>query len=115
MEKVYTLKELEEMKKATIKAAFNTLIKQMGKKSFTARELSEMTGGLLSPISIASRSSHGGWYGNGVTDSYIEDCGQRVISGGQKHLAEIDEDGNIIKTFYAKLPEKRVNIYKVYN
>lgn len=115
MEKVYTLKEIEAMKEATLKAAFNTLIKQMGRKSFTARELSEMTGGLLSPMSIASRSSHGGWFGNGVPGSYIEDCAQRVVSGGQKHLAEIDEDGNIIKTFYAKLPEKKVNVYRVYN
>lgn len=106
MEKIYTLKEIEAMKEATLKAAFNTLIKQMGKKSFTARELSEMTGGLLSPMSIANRSSHGGWFGNGVPGAYIEDCGQKVISGGQKHLAELDKDGNIIKTFMQNFPKR---------
>lgn len=113
MEKVYTLKELEEMKETTIKAAFNTLTSKMGKNSYTARELSEMTGGLLNARSIAARSSGYGWYGN--HSSKIKDCGKRVVDGGRKHLAELDKDGNIIKTFWAKLPEKRVNIYKVYN
>lgn len=114
MEKVYTLKELEAMKKATIEAAFNTLAKQMGKNAYTARDLSEMTGGLLSSASIAARASGRiGWCGG--AGRRINDCGKRVISGGRKRLAELDEDGNIIKTLWAKLPETRVNIYKIYN
>ena len=114
MEKVYTLKELEAMKEATISAAFNTLASEMGKKSYTARELSEMTGGLLSSASIAARASGRiGWCGS--AGRRINDCGQRAVSGGRKHLAEIDEDGHIIKSFWAKLPETRVNIYKIYN
>ena len=115
MEKVYTFKELEEMKEATIKAAFNTLASKMGKNAYTARELSEMTGGLLTPMSIASRASCSyGWYGDEGRKK-IQDCGKRTINGGRRHLAELDKDGNIVKTFWARLPETKVNIYKIYN
>ena len=111
MEKVYTLKELETMKEATVRAAFNTLASKMGKNSYTARELSDMTGGLLNTRSIATRASLG-WYGS--AGRKIKYCGKHTVSGGRKHLAEIDEDGNIIKTFWAKLPETTVNTYKLY-
>lgn len=110
MERLYTLKELEEMKEATVEAAFDTLAKQMGKNAFTARELSEMTNGLLSSQSIAARVMYGGWYNGGRR---IYSNGTRLVSGGRKFLAEIDEDGNILRKFYMKLPERRVFTYKL--
>lgn len=110
MERLYTLKELEEMKEATVKAAFDTLAKQMGKNAYTARELSEMTNGLLTSRSIAARAMNCGWYEGGRR---IYANGSRVVSGGRKLLAEIDEDGNILRRFYMKLPVRRVSTYKI--
>lgn len=109
MEKLYTLKELEEMKKATIKGAFNVLAKQMGKDEYTARELSEMTNGLLSSNSIAARSSIG-WYEGGRK---IYQAGFQWVGGGEKSLAELDANGNIVRRFTMKLPAHKVYIYKL--
>ena len=114
MEKVYTLNELKEMKKATIDTAFATLAAQMKRnQSYTARELSAMTGGLLSTMSIATRSTGYGWRDEG-SGRYIKDCGRKNLGGARKTLAELDANGNIIRKFTQKLPDIVVNTYKIY-
>lgn len=96
MEKVYTLKELNEMREATIIAAKEVLNKKVVKSSsYTAAELSAMCGELLSAGSIAGRI---GYYGFRISS------GKVLVAKGRKcqKMAYLDDDGNIIKTFERK-------------
>lgn len=110
MEKLYTFKELKEMKKATLQAGAKMILSEaIPKKKYTAGELSAMTGGLLSVSCVASR----GTYRWRIQGKLLECTGSEYVSGGRKLLAELDAKGNIIKTFYATLPGRRVNFYQI--
>ena len=55
MEKVYSIKELREMDKATRKVAIELIIKGSKDGEWrTAKELAELTGGLFSPRGVAA-------------------------------------------------------------
>lgn len=107
MEKVFTLNELKALKEKSLQTAFDVLKKQATpKKRYTAKELSELCGGIMSAQSIAARVGYAGgfWSGtyngtalNGETVG-IKSC-QKIITTYTKKFAELDDKGNIVRTF----------------
>lgn len=107
MEKVFTLKELEALKEKSLQTAFDVLKKQATpKKKYTAKELSELCGGIMSAQSIAARVGYvsdywGGTYNRTALNGEIvgiKYCQKRTTNYTKK-FAELDDNGNIVRTF----------------
>lgn len=105
MKAIYTLKEIEEMKKATRGAIANIIRTELENKgSCTARELAEATNGLCSTMHIASSvSAH--VYNvrfNSWDSDYNKEVHLKVVKSDtklKKRFAELDDFGNIVRVF----------------
>lgn len=107
MEKVFTLNELKALKEKSLQTAFDVLKKQATpKKKYTAKELSELCGGIMSAQSIAARVGYvsgyfGGTYNGTALNGEIvgiKYCNKRTTNYTKK-FAELDDNGNIVRTF----------------
>ena len=118
MEKIFTLKELEALKKKSIRTACQAIKDNTNKNErYTAKELAEKCGGVMNARSIAARVSAWGRCGR-----YVEACINggvvRIVYEGQtatyvkKRYAELDDNGNIVRTFEKEI-EHTVGKYSV--
>lgn len=120
MEKVFTLNELKALKEKSLQTAFDVLKKQATpKKKYTAKELSELCGGIMSAQGIAARVGYvsryfGGTYNGTALNGEIvgiKSC-QKRITTYTKRFAELDDKGNIVRTFERTF-ENEVCTYEV--
>ena len=92
MEKIFTLSELESMKKETRNVIKKIIIKETIDYPKTAAELAHATNGLCSTMHIANSIS--------ANHSYIG-TKMNVQRGrtARKTFAELDDNGEIVRTF----------------
>lgn len=100
MERLFTLAEIEEMKRETRNAIKKALVEATRYEAKTAAQLARELNGLCSKWHIANTFSNNARYDYIAYYEGVPFSEERrtVI----KHFAELDDNGNIIKTFDKK-------------